>query len=155
MGMALAGPAITCKAPTPTQGCFLDILIPPGESPSPTRLEVACRAQEEGPGALLSCGKVPREGGTGRQPSSLGGWGYSSRCPESTRIHAWPAGLSLQKAAHWTCPVCLALCFFTSLDITLSMALCPVSPNHSQIPIVIPGPSNRPWHWRRYLIKAC
>lgn len=152
------------KVPTPTQDCFLDILIPPAESPFLTRLEVARKAQEEGPGALLSCGKVPREGGTRREPSSLGGWGCSSREPPSKTSGINQNSLSnlacraLSSKGSSPCVLSALLCVSCHLTLhyvwlsVLSITITCKFPPGNQI---IPGPSNRPWHWRRCLINAC
>lgn len=67
---------------------------------------MARKAQGKGLGALPSPGKVPREGGTGRQPSSLDGWSCSSRKSPTKRpgliqdplSNTGQAPLPLQKA---------------------------------------------------------
>lgn len=82
------------------------------------------RKVQRGPGALPSSGKVPREGGTGRQPCSLGGWGCSSGEPPSKRPEIIPnplsntgpqSSLSLFKSSlKLRAPPCLLFLHFTS-----------------------------------------
>lgn len=114
-----------------------------------------CPAKYKGPGALSSSGKVPREGGTGGQPSILGGWGCSSREPplkrlKSSRIHLATLGhraLS-SKVSQLKLPTCSVSSFPLILHCVLVL-LC-VSPRHSQIDFHQIGPDRM---LNKYLLR--